>query len=287
MTGGKRMPSSKIGAASRPACSPGPGLRCRSGCRSGTRTRPARPSKKIGRSTSMSGVCWIAPPHRYGSLSISTSPGSRSSCGYSSRRSPPAASRTGRRASGRARRRCSGNESCSSRITVDIAARKMTASISRRMFLSAFSMMSITIGDSLRSCESAPGFWRMMMFAKSVDLDGRAREDERGRVGLDDDRGPVEAMAGGQLRPVIQRRLEPFTAVVDPLGADPGRVLVRFRRRPDRRRRCGAVRPSAIARRLTNSVTTRAESRTHARELAAKPLGRCSEAVRVVEQRRA
>ena len=61
----------------------------------------------------------------------------------------------------------SGNESCSSRITVDIAARKITASISRRMFLSAFSMMSITIGDSACSRAGSSCSRRITRFSRS------------------------------------------------------------------------------------------------------------------------
>src|SRR3954452_13465886 len=104
-----------------------------------------------------------------------------------------------------------GNSSCCSRMTGDMAERKSTASISKRAWRRAFSMMSTVTGSTARS-----GIWAIFMPSRlpdqqvevAVDLGDVAVEDHGRGVELGDDRGAgddaarVQAVAG--VRPGLQ-----------------------------------------------------------------------------------
>src|SRR3954447_13588835 len=100
-------------------------------------------------------------------------------------------------------------------ITGDMAERKSTASISKRAWRRAFSMMSTVTGSTSRS-----GIWAIFMPSRlpdqqvevAVDLGDVAVEDHGRGVELGDDRGAgddaarVQAVAG--VRPGLQHRLD-------------------------------------------------------------------------------
>src|ERR1044071_7379996 len=83
-----------------------------------------------------------------------------------------------------------GNSSCCSRITGDIAERNSTASISKRAWRSAFSMMSTVTGSTSRAGISAIFMSRLpdQEIEVPVDLGDVAVEDHGGGVELGDDR---------------------------------------------------------------------------------------------------
>ena len=144
-TGGMRMPSPKIVFA--PVGSePGSGPPASIWCPNMLAQPISSPSQKIGRQTSQSLMCEIVPPHLYGSELRITSPstiGSSKVSSISEMYEPnwPTTIRP-----------CGsviiGNSSCCSRITGLIAVRKSVASISKRVDLSAPSMMSSVTGST-------------------------------------------------------------------------------------------------------------------------------------------
>src|SRR4051812_15900698 len=111
-----------------------------------------------------------------------------------------------------------GNSSCCSRITGLIAERKSTASISKRAFLSAPSMMSSVTGSIVTSVGISAirsGWGSVVAIATllsgargdqqvevDVDDDRVARQDDGRRVELGHDRGAVEGHLRLQLRAV-------------------------------------------------------------------------------------
>src|SRR3954452_10229259 len=94
-----------------------------------------------------------------------------------------------------------GNSSCCSRMTGDIALRKSTASISKRAWRSAFSMMSTVTGSTSRSGISAIFISRLpdQQVEVAVVLGDVAVEDHGRGVELGDDRRAGDDRPGMQV----------------------------------------------------------------------------------------
>src|SRR2546421_10523386 len=119
-----------------------------------------------------------------------------------------------------------GNSSCCSRITGLIAVRNKVASISKRVDLSAPSMMSSVTG-STSICGISATFTlatRCLLAVRdgvddqvqiAVDLGRVAGEDDGGRVELGHDRRALDPVTRHQLRPVVDPRRQPLASEVD------------------------------------------------------------------------
>src|SRR5918998_1270243 len=187
------------------------------------------PEWKIGRTSRMSGRCEVLPSIMYGSLRAMTSPSLRSSSLYGefsrtvSTGLPnwPTIIRPFLSA-------IRGNSSACSRMTGLTAVVTRTRSISWRMFLSAFSMMSsVTLSMSCSRTKSgrAPSCTTIALSLLDQDVPETvhgplvSRLDHGGRVVLDDDGGTRDFVPRSQLVPVQDRGLDP-TAEEGPLGPD-------------------------------------------------------------------
>src|SRR5690349_4925496 len=96
-------------------------------------------------------------------------------------------------------------------MTGDIADRNSTASISKRAWRSAFSMMSTVTGSTSRSGISATFMSRPLPdqdVEVAVDLGDVAVQDDRGGVELGDDRRAGHDRARVQLGARVRARLE-------------------------------------------------------------------------------
>src|SRR5919197_1226014 len=125
-----------------------------------------------------------------------------------------------------------GNSSCCSRMTGLIAVRKRVASISKRVLLSAPSMMSSVTGSTLMSGISAifTPSTSLLLGSRRVDqqvqvaddLGGVAGQDDGRRVELRHDRGPLDAVPGREPRAVVDPRRQPLALEVDLVLVDDG-----------------------------------------------------------------
>src|SRR6185312_12081161 len=131
-----------------------------------------------------------------------------------------------------------GNSSCCSRMTGLIAERKSTASISKRAFLSAPSMMSSVTGSTLTPVgisairsgwDSVVAIARRLSVVRGdqdvelrVDRRRVARQDDGGRVELGDDRRAGEAHARREPRTVVDTRRMLLAGKPHPIVVDDG-----------------------------------------------------------------
>src|ERR687897_2880925 len=117
-----------------------------------------------------------------------------------------------------------GNSSACSRITGLTAVVTSTLSISWRMFLSAFSMMSRVTWSMSCSRTKSGGACRTIYLCllnqdvpEAVDRAPEARFDHRSGVVLDDDSRSRNSVAGSQTAALVDRGLHPLPVEIHPL----------------------------------------------------------------------